>query len=341
MNMASGRNKSTFSISGTDRAKKKLPTISAKKGIASKLGYSPESVSDHEGVLLKQPENIHSFARAVHVAFASHYPLVLSPDMIWLCIMQGFSIHVNENAEKLRKMFVSHEGKVAIEVTRNHFVKGRQNPWEEVFSEFSEKICGHIGDETHSMIVPSFSTTGPVEKAASEIVLMEAMQNYFTYSFRTACGIPEFTLEGTVEDWKQLREKAAKLSKFDLEWWTSHLLPVLDQFVAASSGEVDEAFWSSIYKLGGGSGGPFVSGWILKLFPYLSGNGRNCFQVLTTDAFPSGLSLVPFTWFYVNLQFRMYFIGGFVGVKQDPESLAIRPEIGWAVVEQSKAEPGA
>ena len=65
------------------------------------------------------------------------------------------------------------------------------------------------------------------------------------------CGIPEITLKGTVEDWKLLHEKALSLGRYDLEWWTEELRPVLDQFVAAALGEVDRQFWSSIYKLKG------------------------------------------------------------------------------------------
>ena len=76
----------------------------------------------------------------VLTVFACHYPLGLSPDMIWLCIMQGLSIHVNKNAEKLKSKFVSHEGKVEIVVRRDDFVKGQQNSWQEVFSDFSAQI---------------------------------------------------------------------------------------------------------------------------------------------------------------------------------------------------------
>lgn len=50
-----------------------------------------------------------------------------------------------------------------------------------------------------------------------------------------------------------------------------------------------------------------------------------------TDAFPSGLSRAPFRWQYGLESHAMEFLGGFVGVRQDPGTLALRPEIGWAV----------
>ena len=53
------------------------------------------------------------------------------------------------------------------------------------------------------------------------------------------CGIPSITLEGTVEDWKMLREKTLTLSRFDFQWWTDTIKPILDDFVNASCGNID------------------------------------------------------------------------------------------------------
>ena len=47
----------------------------------------------------------------IHSAFAEHYNITLTPDSIWQVIAQNFSLHINENSEKYRHIFVSHEGK--------------------------------------------------------------------------------------------------------------------------------------------------------------------------------------------------------------------------------------
>jgi len=44
-----------------------------------------------------------------------------------------------------------------------------------------------------------------------------------------------------------------------------------------------------------------------------------------------GFSKAPFIWEYFGQSFEMNFLGGFVGVSQDPETRAIKPEIGWLV----------
>ena len=69
----------------------------------------------------------------------------------------------------------------------------------------------------HSLFVHKFSTTLPLQNTIYEATLLTAMQNYFDYSVGTACGIPKVRLRGKAEDWKELREKVAGLSKYGLE----------------------------------------------------------------------------------------------------------------------------
>jgi hypothetical protein len=51
---------------------------------------------------------------------------------------------------------------------------------------------------------------------------------------------------------------------------------------------------------------------------------------------PIGISRAPFCWHYREQSFNMQFLGGFVGVCQDKDTLAVKPEIGWAVREAPK-----
>lgn len=171
---------------------------------------------------------------------------------------------------------------------------------------------------------------------------MDTLKNYFEFKIHTLCGIPEITLEGTLDDWKKLRDKTLSLAKYDLDWWIKPLKPVLDQFVDAASGKVDVNFWHDMYKRNGGSGGPYITGWIITLFPYLSmGKTRNpylenwnkemMFGGVTTTSFPRGVVYTPFKWLYLEREFPMHFYAGFMSVTQDQHTLALRPEIGWAV----------
>jgi hypothetical protein len=343
----------TFPVSAVTPACTPLPEAPYHEAVADFLGSSIESCSCYHGRLVKGVRS-HPLIGALHAAFTSHRPICLSPDIVWLTLTQGLAHHINANAKLLRSRLVRHEGKVKIIVRRDDFVKGSpENPWPEVFEGFSAAIREHIGEETHRLIVADFSTTGPVERAASEVVLMDAMQAFFSYEFHTMCGIPSVTLEGTVEDWGALSQRVEEFAQLDLEWWVKPLRPILKQLVAAASGDIDRAFWESIYKWRGpkGSGSPHLTGWVLDLFPYLSNprgrygssEGPLCRNPWLgvrrgryspgRDDFPGLPARAPFLWEYFDRTFEMEFTGGLVGIRQDPDTLCLRPEIGWAVRE--------
>jgi hypothetical protein len=382
-------------------SKKRLKTVSYEAGLRHAIGNSPLEAYSRETRALLSPEvsggYAHGFVAAVNAAYNGHYPVVISPDMIWLLIAQGFAVHVREDAETLRDQLLSHEGKAKLEVRRDEFLRGfAGNDWEGVFSEFSEQIRIHIGPDTHDMIAPAFSTTGIVEKAAFEITLMDAMQEYFDYDTISICGIPQYILQGEIGDWERIYRQAEKLAKYNLDWWIQHLLPTLKEFISAKSGEPNPDFWAEFYGHPGCRGECMICGedkffgHIVNFFPYIPFkkpspgsymekyiNEKHSGMILTQrntmlgkrigpfpskekrllsrnlnpslrfrpepnqfgvegispSTTPQGLSVAPFTWKYYSDRFSMKFIAGFVGASQDAKTMAIRPEIGWAVTE--------
>jgi hypothetical protein len=289
---------------------------------------------------------MNGFMRAVHAAYSEHFPLILSPDDVWLTIAQGFAAHVNAYAGLLRHKFVRHEGQEVISVRRDVFIKGNpDNDWPGVFDEFSTKIGQHIGEDKRDLLVSRFSLTGPVEKAVSEVVLMDAMKAYFDYRVYTMCGIPEVTLLGTLDDWQSIRERTRSLAEFDCTEWTDQLGKAIDHFTSAFAGNADPEFWGDFYKQSGGSGGPFISGKINVFFPYLKNHRSGVFDLpnqaiyerhsyAAPADFPMGLSKAPFLWVYHEKEFPMEFLGGFIGAAQDPATLEVRPALGWGVTDR-------
>ena len=303
----------------------------------------------------------HALAKAAYDAFYLHHPLVLSPDAVWFCLAQGFANHIALNAEALRSRFVSHQGKQKLVVERPDFFLGQPNPWPEVFAAFSEQIAAHIG-RLRDLVVADFSTTGAVERAASEVVLMDAFQPYFEYEMLWGCGIPSITLLGTVDDWKSVRRRAAMLSEFGLETWTDALLPVLDELVRTSEGHVDPAFWRSFFRYESGSGASELTGWLLVLFPYIKTFDENgerlasnpylnqweqAFRVAekrtgfrfnpegpSLAAIPSSIASAPVKFVDArdNSTHPLRFVAGLFGTTQDSVTGALAPEFGWAIV---------
>lgn len=301
----------------------------------ARIGKGIESVSSKDYKLRKC--GYHPFMESLYFSYATHKPIIISPDMIWLIIAQGFANHIDQNADSLRDMIVSFDGKQQLEVKRNEFIKGSfDNDWVNVFPEFSDSIKTYVGSDLVNNLTPQFSTTGIAEKAAFEITLMDAMSSYFDYQVTTMCGIPEITLEGTPKDWMDLRDRAQVLRKYKLDQWIDKLTPILNEFVSASNGTVNTQFWREIYKMDDGSGGPYITGWITKFFPYLLVNKEfvspsTIRGKITSEHFTSGMSKAPFIWQYYATRYKMEFCAGFVGFQEIGPKFAIRPEIGWAI----------
>ena len=351
----------TFQVEDVTKSTKALPSGDSARIVLERCGsVKPESYSKFAHLPFEKSGSYkpipNALIAAVHEAFSNHYPLILTPDSIWLCIAQGLAQHINSNAEKLRHHFVSHEGKETLTVKRSDFVKGSpKNAWPEVFDQFSQEIKKHVGDETHDLLTPNFTTTGAVERAAAQVVMMDCFKQYFCYQLVCICGIPEITLTGTVDDWKLLREKVLRLATYDLDWWIDALKPVLDQFVAAASGVVDKPFWSSIYKLKRAYGHFNINGWIVTLFPYLQVGRDGTMKKnthlnqwhddefsghLSSASFPPGVVSVPFKWKDLpsDTTYDMRFFAGFMAATQNQHTLAIQAEIGWAVADDREVD---
>ncbi|MCZ2224352.1 MAG: DUF4419 domain-containing protein [Chitinophagales bacterium] len=328
----------TFKVSDVEKNKNKLEN--ANLSIYSIVKNYVEKSSLKSGNVSQQ-----GFLRAVNAAYSKHYPLILSPDHIWIIIAQGLAKHIELNSETLRHKFVNFEGKQTI-IVDNNFLRlyDETSPWEDVFPMFSEKISEYIGKK-RDLIECDFTTTDAKTKLVSQIVLMDTMKTYFDYRVRTLCGIPEISLMGTREDWVKLRDKVNAISEFNLKWWTDKLLPICDEFVNAFDDKINTKFWAKIYKEEGGSGGPYISGWITHLIPYIndkknhiicnSNNDSMYSNTLTSDLFPNEVSSVDFVWEYFGKEIKMQFIGGFMSFDQLDDG-SIIPSLDWAILNKEK-----
>lgn len=289
------------------------------------------------GQTLRYGGACHGFFDAVHRSFDRHIPLTLTPDSVWLTIAHGVAIHVVKNAEALRKQFVNHEGEKPLWIRRDGFVLGSpNNDWPGCWEEFAQLIKQNTVPKTYERLISDFTTTGPLERAISNLTLMDSMQKFFSYGVMTCCGIPQVTLTGEVADWKKLYNKAAVLAEYDLAWWTKELLPVLEQFKLSAEGKADIDWWKSFYNQYSMSGGDTVTGHILKFFPYVDVTypkkdkvRRDQWKQGSTAQIPSASLNVPFTWMYHGEELKMSFRGGLIGYEEN--DVEVRPSYAWAV----------
>jgi hypothetical protein len=296
---------------------------------------------------------------AVHLAFSRHRPLVLSPDCVWLTIVQGFGHHLHKYSEELRGRIVRHEGKKKLCV-RTELLE--PSLWPQLISEFSAQIRDNSDPVLYDTLLCDFSTTTPDIKVANEIALMDAYQRYFQYIMECVCGIPTITLEGEPSDWQRIRDRIDVLATFGLEWWTSRLSPILDEFVATASGAPDLPFWQAIYKPSRVYATDLATGWITDLFPYVEdienpsnrrqnpmlrlkrtdwlppkSGDRKFGPGIPPDSLPCGLSKAPLTVTFPDKPpVEVNLVGGLIGISQCEDDLSLAPTISWGVMEKDE-----
>ncbi|MDD3687338.1 MAG: DUF4419 domain-containing protein, partial [Bacteroidales bacterium] len=340
-------------VSDVAIAKRKLPESSyseiTKLLFNGKIEAIPSGYQEEKFVYTR----IHPMIGALHYGFAHHRPVCITPDMMWMMILQGFAEHVSFNTDSLSPLLFKDTNKVDIEIRRDEFIRGSaENDWSTVFSEFSEEISNHTLPNVHPLFSQKFSTTNKNIAACYTITMMDAFSEKFNFDVMTACGIPYIVLEGSPSDWKWILENLPKLKKYGCTDWIESLEPVIGEIYKSSKGEINSDFWKSIYKWQDGSGGSVVTGWIIKFFPYpenshgdkiknpylnidYSKDGDEyMFEGMGGDNFSSGLSSCDFTWNYYGKEIPMVFCGGFIGISQG-ENLVLKPEINWFIAEKS------
>ncbi|OHT03380.1 hypothetical protein TRFO_29250 [Tritrichomonas foetus] len=278
-------------------------------------------------------------------AYKEHRPITISPDIIWILIVQGFSQHVNFNAEQLRNKFVNFSDKKELKVKREHLTLNTITPsdWENIFEEFPQQISEYTGKDLINNLTPNFTTTTKVSFTVGSISIMSAMQQYFSYTAMLGgCGLPFIQVEGTVDDWQKIMSKVQFLEQYELEWWTKELKPIINEIIRSKSGQINKSFWLRMikYKEGNLYRNYEIDGWICAFFPYNKiGEQQNLTHIefRDFDLLPEGILEVP-----MKLQIfdsngilisedPCIIKAGFYGLSQDPKTFCVKPEFGWVL----------
>ena len=284
-------------------------------------------------------------------AYADHRPIVLSPDIIWNVIAQGFCQHINNNPEALRDRIVYHEkGKIELSVMTKEELHSPNVKWDELLNTFDNMIAERTKDNLADVMRADFSTTDKTARIVSQMTLMSSVKAFFDYSvIYLSCGIPNITIEGTTDDWQKVLNKTQQLRKYDLNWWVDDLVPILNEFINASKGNVNKVFWRNIVKkdrpekfVGGGCSWDRpteLDGWFLKFMPY-DKKGKRTPQKVTYNYKDMPSQVINVDFMYKNLDTGtttpMEMLCGLVGIEIDTITNAMRPKLGWMVCEKNK-----
>ena len=303
-------------------------------------------------------KGISNILQGFYSAYENHLPIRLTPDIIWLLIVQGFAQHVNFNAEYLRNKFVNFENKKTLEIIISKYHSYKQmksEDYESLFENLTDQIKSYVGEELINTLDFNFSTSNKITKIVGYTSIMSAMKKYFKFvGFCHMCNFPYIILEGSLEDWENILKKVKELEKYDLKEWTEILETILKEIIETKKGKINKDFWKNIlypdkvderieigmsykYKTIQVDG---IKGWLLNFFPYFNDGEFRCDSALKTKdiwKLPDRLLKTPLLMKSDDEgKTDMIIYSGFFGMNVDKEkdNLAT-PEIGWFVKEKS------
>lgn len=267
------------------------------------------------------PSTNNGFMEVLEMAYSQHYPVVFSPDSIWLFICQNFSRHIENRLCLQSDLVIENKPKEKITVNVGIDPKFLKNNWKWVIEEILGRIRATANTKSFELIDSKFSTTNIEDATVFKLTALNYLEKYYDYGVEILCGIPEYILEGEVEDWEKIEFNAAKLLGDQFPNWAERLCPILAKFREAAQGEKDLEFWKSFF--------------------YKS--DQPCYQHITygyiKDFFPdqnyktSGVIQTNFKTFNGQENRNIEIFSGFFGYTQNPNSLALKPKIGWSMID--------
>lgn len=331
------------------KPKRKMDTISLSENLSAsnkKIYYCSSNLSTK--VINKLESN--PVLQGYYLAYVNHCPICITPDILWMLIIQGFSRHVEQNSEKLRNKFVNFEGKKELVVDCGEYEKIEGIPkdvWEEMFGNFVKKIKENVGESIINILTPCFTTTTPIIQNACQIAIMSTFKEYFKYiAMRGGCGIPYIKLQGTCNDYIELKKKIQGLLGYGIDDWIKILIPIVDKILETKQGKIDKNFWENILKNVDGSiqsSGQTVKvekfdGWLLNFYPFISGGHNLILKRYNFNEPILGSEFKKLAEEFIDAPLTMKNIRngeetklicktGFLGAIQDEKSI-VKPEIG-------------
>ncbi|KAK3368301.1 hypothetical protein B0H63DRAFT_488214 [Podospora didyma] len=212
------------------------------------------------------PSN-NGFVNAIVRGYSHHHHVVLSPEDVWFSILTQLNFYINKNAEALRHLFVAHKGQVGLEILYP------PQDWRGIdFGAFAKQMTEVMQQKIldpslREWILPNFSTTTDNDTVVASILMMGALQKYFTYTCGQLCGLPSVTLLGERDDWVKLLRRLGHMPHLGEEpaAFARLLDPILRRFVGSfdypAHHEVID-FWSRAVNREVGSGMDSLNGWV-------------------------------------------------------------------------------
>ncbi len=338
------RNSAIFDVDNVELAPNLLKTKASKIIFEERIGkeilFFPNEHKNHKLITVYNNCLIETLLEC----YDNHRPLILSPDIIWLTICQGVSVHLNLKMDSLEN-HIFNENKPKELVIRNdylHLDSKNSKHWLDLISSFADTTKSFTNDDYYSFFVPKFSTTSQIQTTAYQVNMLNSFQSVFNYTGVSGCGIPKITLKGKKSDWMRIYLQLEFLKEFGLGFWGENLKPIIAEFVNVYDNKINKEFWNEIFKNHRFYSFNYISGWFIKFFPYVypSNFSPNPYlegesyliSKLETKSFPSDFSKIDIKWKneFKKITQEIEVYSGFLGINQHSDK-SLEPLISWSI----------
>jgi hypothetical protein len=259
--------------------------------------------------------NHNNFLEYLELGWGQHLGVTIDPKDFWYMILCEIAGIVKNDPDEYQELFTTSSEKTEITVLTGdpHVI-----PVQDIITQL--KLLVPINIDT---FFPDFSTKTGLYTLATQVAFCDTVSPFYSYSM-FMCGIPSFTINGTVDDWELLYDNTIDL--LNLLNVTSKFGGLIDtlQTLTSQQNRDDIAIWTSMFRLDQcGSGHQVeVSGWITDFYV-------NQPSVRYTRNFSSHVSSMSYTNLTLNKKYTMY-SGLFHSTLTNDQ---IVPEYGWIVKE--------
>ncbi|KAG4099261.1 hypothetical protein H8356DRAFT_1038373 [Neocallimastix lanati (nom. inval.)] len=277
---------------------------------------------------------------------SKHYPITISPDVIWILFLQGYSRFMEKYSELVRSEYVNFQDQkeLVVKELNKQVMEWNEADWRDIINNFVQQIKENVGETIVSHLQSNFSTTNSITLTASLVSIMSGLKKYFKYiGVGGGCGISFIHLEGSLEDWMKVKSKLVFLSKKEmaLGWWIKHLIPLIDKIIMTKryyhqNKEINEEireFWKNMVrvKIGKEYNPDVIDGWIIKFIPNLTESTPKLYDAIKIDDIPDQIIECPITLINYNNDnktktvYKSSLASGFFGMDLDEKTFAVKP----------------
>lgn len=185
----------------------------------------------------------HGLAEVLLWAYSNHCGVELTPDMLWGAFMTQLAFVVNGNMETLRRHLVSFHGTRDLAVHATSVRRGVHGMREAIRAQLASSPLVDLVDAR-------FSTTTDDHRLLHTIALMSSLQQVFSYTVNTRCGLPCLAFVGTAEDWASVARRMAAVfealpmpGNLAYNAWQCRIGRLAKECAAARQGHANVTYW--------------------------------------------------------------------------------------------------